>query len=371
MVTNYRYFMLYFFGLTPIKVRDIVAFNNNPERCREAGNAITPECSAIHPPPREGGELKIPTFKEMLDLYPILCEAQRKRTGGRPCIKRVEQVLVATRSLLKRLKWSLDRPYTDLTRKVMEQLFEEMIAAGFKPVSAKSYIEDFRGIGAKWTHYRYEEYGYHVTDIKLPSLYTPPNRYVEKPVELRKAVVSWYNGSLKQDDPDVWFFATMMLKFGMRNCDVKALTWDNFQNEEDGVYLRYTPNKTKLSSGRTVHWPVDDDTWSDILEYRLDHEEVPFIASNPNLPKFDYKLFGSDTKPTEFAENRLRKYLRELGFTGSKCAYELRKLCACTVYKNFGQEAASSLLGDDIDTILYHYADPSSVSKKVDVTKLI
>lgn len=335
----------------------------------------TADCKIRRPPPKKGDN-RVPTIEEMIEVYPKLCEDQRRRTGGRPSVGCETMHIRYTKIVCKTLEMPLDIPYTDITMELMERCFEMLISKGLRDVTAKSYIEGFRGLGAKWTHYRYQELGYLVKDIKIPSFYIAPSRYTERSHEQREAVLRWYSGGLNVIDPDVWFFATMMLRFGMRNSDVKLLTWDNFQHERDGVYLKYTPHKTRLTSGRVVHWPIDEQTWNEIVEYRATHETAPFVPSVDWLPQFtshDSRLFKSyySTKPVDLAEARLRRYMRDLGFTGSKSAYELRKLCACTVYKNFGQEAASSLLGDDISTILYHYADPSSVGKKVDIASLL
>lgn len=318
-------------------------------------------------------ELKVPTFGDLFRLYPIIAEDQRKKTGGRPCVERTKSAVATVKKLLTYLKWDEDRLYTDMDRRTMDYLFSYMKdTLGKKPITAKSDVEQLRTLCARWTHFRYEEHGYKVTDVKLPSLYIPPTRYTERPIELRKKTLNWYN-TIYDFDPDVWFFATMMLQFGMRNCDVRALTWDNFVLENDGWYLKYQPNKTKLTSGRIVHWPVEKKIWDKILHYKSQHSSCPFEWDN-EADKPDVEIFtapGYCQRNREQTELRLRKYMRLLGYTDSKCAYELRKLCASIIYKNFGQEAASSLLGDDIRTVLHYYADPSSVSKKIDITSLM
>ena len=53
----------------------------------------------------------------------------------------------------------------------------------------------------------------------------------------------------------------------MRNNDVLRLRWDNFVPEKDSIYLKYVPHKTRLTSGRVVNWPVDEQIWEEILEY--------------------------------------------------------------------------------------------------------
>ena len=196
----------------------------------------------------------------------------------------------------------------------------------------------------------------------------PPYRYKTRTDEEKKKVKELY-AKLEQDDPCVWFFMTMMLCFAMRNNDVKRLTWDNFVSTFKGVYLQYTPHKTRLTSARSVNWPVPGALWEKMLKYKELHPKNPL---EKNVQGCHCKYDEKGRLNSIFAvEKRLRKYMRDLGFTGSKNAYELRKLCADAIYSNFGQEMASSITGDDIRTVTKFYADPSSLSKEVDVTLLI
>ena len=63
---------------------------------------------------------------------------------------------------------------------------------------------------------------------------------------------------------------------------------------------------------------------------------------------------GADGRDLE-----LNAVMRRFGFTGTKGAYELRKICVDHVYQRFGAEMAVSISGDDIRTIMYYYADPA------------
>lgn len=329
-------------------------------------------------------ELRKPTLREAIELYPKIVEIQRARTGGRPGKNTVTSNLNAFRIIMDVLGCSLDTPYDAIDMSVMNAVYERLVADGAAKITAKSYLECFRAIFAKWTHFFYEQYGFKVTDVKIPPITLPPNRYHERSVEFKTKVIELYK-SLKERDPDAWFFMTMMLQFGMRNGDVRRLTWNNFVAESDNVKLRYTPNKTKLTSGRTINWPIADDIWEDILDYRLTHSEAPFIWDDPAQAPFWKKnrkhpssqvCMSEDFDYSELfqgfhAEERLRKYMREVGAQGSKSCYELRKLCASAVYKNLGQEAVSSLLGDDISIVLHFYADPSSVGKKINISSLL
>ena len=322
-------------------------------------------------------------LKEVFDIYPKLAAEQRERTGGNPSKACVYNNLMSLQRVIDSLSWDGTQPYDFVTRSVMMKLYEKWTTeCKMNHVTARTYLEQFRGCFAKWTHFYYEQLGFDVTDVKLPPIPRRSPRYTERPAEYRIKVVELHK-RIKYEDPDVWFLMTMMLNFGMRNNDVLRLRWDNFVSDRGGIFLKYIPHKTQLTSGRVVNWPVDEEVWEELLEYKLTHSSYPFLWDDPELaPKFGNKARSWKNKrrdiypPAEdwqgfYAENRLCKYMRDIGTTGPKAAYELRKLCACTVYKNFGQEAASSLLGDDIDTILHFYADPSVVTKKVNLAAMI
>lgn len=328
----------------------------------------------------DGTELKIPSFKELLEVYPRLAADQRKRTGGKPAEHTVYGTLLGVTRIIDASGIGYDSPYTALTTKILDTTCEQLRQT-LKPITVKAYLQSLQNITARWSHLRYEEIGYKVESIRIPSFFVPPFRYREKSKEIKTKVIEWFTDpKLPKYDPDIWFLSTMMLQFGMRNSDVKLLKWDNFQEEMDGVYLTYTPHKTRLSSGRVVHWPVPRPVWELICEYRKDHSKAPFCWDDLNkVPPHHNYLGTTEKKKTgrkvinhfSISVLRLNRIMREFGFDGSKASYELRKLCACAMYKNFGQEATSSLLGDNIDTILKHYADPSAIGKVVNVADIL
>jgi hypothetical protein len=113
--------------------------------------------------------------------------------------------------------------------------------------------------------------------------------------------------------------------------------------------LNYTPNKTAHSSGRVVKWPVHPNIWKVLSIFK------------PWEKKIQEKHF-----------DKLNRDMRDLGFVGTKGAYELRKICIDHVYQKFGAEMAVSISGDDIRTITRYYADPAQPNMgNVRVTDLI
>ena len=64
---------------------------------------------------------------------------------------------------------------------------------------------------------------------------------------------------------ELWFVATMMLEFAMRNGDIMRLRRGNFVERDGRVFLNYTPHKTEHSSGRVVKWPIHPSIWAQMV----------------------------------------------------------------------------------------------------------
>ena len=147
------------------------------------------------------------------------------------------------------------------------------------------------------------------------------------------SVKAWY----RTLDGEVWFAATMMLEFAMRNGDVLRLKPENFVERGEMRYLNYVPHTTELTSGRRVFWPIHDDIWAKI-------KDLGGVAG------FDL---------TDEVFSTINKAMRSMGFSGSKGGFELRKICIDHIYQKYGAEMATSISGDDIKTISRYYADPA------------
>ena len=220
-----------------------------------------------------------------------------------------------------------------LAPKLLRRYVAALLARGIRPISALSFAAQFRQLFARWTRPYYEDLGWQIPPFPDVGGGRQLQRYRRPPSELIERVKDWYH-SLKPDM--TWYAATMMLEFAVRNGDVKRLGRGNFVDVKGRVFLNYTPNKTSHSSGRVVKWPVHPDIWATLERLR------PW-----------------DRAMTDAPFNRVNKAMRELGFRGTKGAYELRKLCIDHVYQRFGAEMAVSISGDDIKTITRYYADPS------------
>ena len=223
----------------------------------------------------------------------------------------------------------------------------DMLERKMKPVTAMSYVTQFQQLFARWVRPYYEDRGWKIPPFPAFGKRPIAPRYNRPSKDQLRRVKAWYESidnsrrfqarySLVPGDK-LWFAATMMLEFAMRNSDITRLTRENFVEYEGRVFLNYTPHKTQHSSGRMVKWPIHEKIWKRLTE-----------RGDLYLPELTEDVFDA-----------LNREMRSLGFTGTKGAYELRKICIDHVYQRFGAERAVSVSGDDIKTITHYYADPA------------
>lgn len=286
--------------------------------------------------------MTVPTITKMVKVYVDSATVERLKCG-RPGEGTVQNTLAGVRSFRRWLNerreklgyayigFDEDFPLVSIiTPKLIHSYLADMLKKGVRPVTALSYLNQLQQLFARWVRPYYEDRGWKVP--QFPSLGGRPKspRYQRPSAELLAKVKVWYESL---DGSGLWFVATMMLEFAMRNSDVRRLTRENFVEKEGVVYLNYTPHKTENSSGRIVRWPVHETLWQKIRPWNFE--------------------YGEDT----FRE--LNRQMRGLGFKGTKGAYELRKICVDHIYQRYGAEMATSISGDDIKTIIRYYADPS------------
>ena len=286
-----------------------------------------------------------PTFNELIKTYMNAATAERIKCG-KPSERTVTNVVRSIRRLLKDCHLPRTRKIGELTRQKLDAFLVEKIKSGIEPISARAYMEALGAITPRWARRYYLDAGLDVHPFEAPVVHVPPRRYMRPSKNVLKAVRDWYATLPIREDLQVWLCATMMLEFAMRNGDIARLSWRNFIEKEGVRYLYYTPNKTALSSGRFVCWPVHDEIWRMIERLK----ECGVVGSDKLLPRAAYWL------------RKINRELRELGFSGGKASYELRKICIDHVYQKFGAEMASSISGDDIRTVTRYYADPSAVN---------
>ena len=316
------------------------------------------------------GNLKPATFKDLFDTYPIIAAKYCVQSGGKCNEERVSNIINGCRMVLQTLHLPETMLYRDFNYNMLDEFIRIYTEKGRNQLTIWSYCYHIKSLAAAWTKIPYEQQG---LLVEKPTLKMPPKgnyRYETKSPELKRKVKELY-ASLFEKDPSVWFFMTMMLMFAMRNGDVKRLTWDNFIETPHGVFLKYTPHKTRLTSARKVTWPIPQPIWEQILKYKENFPKKMFNDSAQGTLSSKYRDERGRLNSVFAVEKRLNGYMRGLGFTGSKGAYELRKLCADTMYSKFGHEMASSITGDDIRTITHYYADPGAVSKVVNIADML
>ena len=299
--------------------------------------------------------MTVPTITKMVKVYVDSATVERLKCG-RPGEGTVKNTLAGVKVFRRWLNGRRERlgyayigfdedfPLVSIvTPKLIHAYLADLLKGGMKPVTAMSYLNQFQQLFAKWVRPYYEDRGWKVTPFPSLGGRPKPQRYQRPSKEQLAKVKRWYE-SLAPGG--LWFIATMMLEFGMRNSDVLRLRRENFVEKDGKVYLNYIPHKTENSSGRVVKWPVHETIWNQIVSLSTPHSPIP-------SPQSPIPLFNDDT----FRE--LNRQMRGLGFGGTKGAYELRKICVDHVYQKYGAEMATSISGDDIKTIIRYYADPS------------
>ena len=296
-----------------------------------------------------------PTINSMIKLYIESSKVEQLKCG-RPCDNTIRNTLTGTKRFLSWMASckkdgansgeSTDIKACEVNPRIIRRYLTYLLSSGMRPISAMSFVCQFRQLFAKWMRPYYEDAGWVVPAFPQLSRAAVVSRYNRPAPEVLGKVKEWYYNLA----PDmVWFIATMMLEFAMRNGDITRLKRGNFVESDGRVYLNYTPNKTAHSSGRVVKWPVHPNIWKVLSIFK------------PWEKKIQEKHF-----------DKLNRDMRDLGFVGTKGAYELRKICIDHVYQKFGAEMAVSISGDDIRTITRYYADPAQPNMgNVRVTDLI
>ena len=273
-----------------------------------------------------------PTIEQVMKCYRRIAHTERVKTG-RPGPDTVMNALHGTAKVCEAAGVKLTESVTALTRPKIDQALATFMEHGLTRLTAWSYVCQLRAVFAKWCRPYYEDAGWDVPPLDLPTFRAQAPRYVRPSADMLARVKAWYGKQTGEN----WFAATMMLEFAMRNGDVLRLKEENFIERDGRHYLNYTPHKTELTSCRRVCWPIHESIWQKYDDYG-------------GLACFDI------TDGT-FAE--INRDLRALGFRGSKASYELRKICIDHIYQKFGAEMAVSISGDDIKTITHYYADPA------------
>lgn len=317
---------------------------------REYQNWALARQNDAHAAELRGG--RVPTCRELLDLYEKAAYAERAKNGGTPHERTIANTMKHWGYAVEGCKVGWEDPYTAVTTDKLEEWFVEMVDDGKERVSAWTYVSGVRSIAARWTLRYYEKEGWGVKAIEIPTIKNvKPGRYERLTDEARTGVKKWYEELWSLDDKRLWLAATMMLQFAMRNGDVVASTGENFVERKGVMHLRYKPRKTESSSGRVVMWPIHEDIWKRIAEARKSIAGTD--KDGPLVPGASWVFVRLN--------RALRDAVPELA-QKEKAMYELRKLRVDAEYRNFGAERASALSGDDIRTLSYFYADVADLA---------
>lgn len=295
---------------------------------------------------------KVPSFSKLLELYKDAAEAEQIKSG-RPETRTVETAIKYFKYLIDGCGFKWTEPMSRLKTEDIDGFVVKTIKAGKTPTSAWTYAASCQSVTPRWALEYYSRQGYDVRQYQMPVFRNrKPPRYERPTKATLDAVDEWYKGLWKDDmskqDCRIWFLATMMYKFAVRNGDVGTFTLRNFSEHDGSTYLIYTPHKTANSSGTVVNWPVHPDLF----------ERIRKAAEILNIDEDD--TFVRSYRETSAAVNRMLRKIPGLA-EKEKASYELRKMCVDHAYHSWGVEMAAAISGDDIKTLTYFYADVSHV----------
>lgn len=295
---------------------------------------------------------KVPSFSKLLELYKDAAEAEQIKSG-RPETRTVETAIKYFKYLIDGCGFKWTEPMSRLKTEDIDGFVVKTIKAGKTPTSAWTYAASCQSVTPRWALEYYSRQGYDVRQYQMPVFRNrKPPRYERPTKATLDAVDEWYKGLWKDDmskqDCRIWFLATMMYKFAVRNGDVGTFTLRNFSEHDGSTYLIYTPHKTANSSGTVVNWPVHPDLF----------ERIKKAAEIMNIDEDD--TFVRSYRETSAAVNRMLRKIPGLA-EKEKASYELRKMCVDHAYHSWGVEMAAAISGDDIKTLTYFYADVSHV----------
>ena len=295
---------------------------------------------------------KVPSFSKLLELYKDAAEAEQIKSG-RPETRTVETAIKYFKYLIDGCGFKWTEPMSRLKTEDIDGFVVKTIKAGKTPTSAWTYAASCQSVTPRWALEYYSRQGYDVRQYQMPVFRNrKPPRYERPTKATLDAVEAWYKGLWKDDmskqDCRIWFLATMMYKFAVRNGDVGTFTLRNFSEHDGSTYLIYTPHKTANSSGTVVNWPVHPDLY----------ERIKKAAEILNIDEDD--TFVRSYRETSAAVNRMLRRIPGLA-EKEKASYELRKMCVDHAYHSWGVEMAAAISGDDIKTLTYFYADVSHV----------
>lgn len=286
---------------------------------------------------------KVPTLEELYKAYVELCELEFLSNGS-PVPSTVEKYKNSFTRIVRVCGIGMGEKITAITRERLDSFIAESLAQGIKPVTVYSTLMCLRGFFSKWAIERYATRGWEVVCPNIPrrrGKLATMKTYQRPPLELRERTMEWYR-ALERSRPMAWAAASLMVQFGMRNCDAERLRWEDIVREEGRWVLGYTPKKTKNSSGRRVHCVMSDAFYERL---RAAGGKGPRVIENAA------KMFAKINSDMEDLGWRPPEYYKR--------SYELRKMCVDRIYSTFGLEAAVQVSGDDPKTIIRYYADPS------------
>jgi len=300
-----------------------------------------------------GGET-VPTFGQWIGIWLEAAEKRRIESGSENT-RMLKTRLYDLQQFMSVMGYTDEDKVSVVTRKTVGA-FVDRVKDRYSSDTLHCKVESLKSVFDRWLRRMFED----VWDLPMfdkPDL-PPRAKVIEVPAKLLLAVKLWYRSlsgrkMFHQVENKDRMFIMFMYRFAMRNGDVARLRWSNIENIDGRLRLHYVPHKTYNEKKRQVR---EVKAW---IDGDLDRADIMAFREACGNPPDDAFIFGGG-KCIEM-QDRLRAEMRELGFTGSKSLYWLRKICLTDVYKRLGREAVYALSGDNTDDIIFgHYVPKGS-----------
>ena len=115
--------------------------------------------------------------------YRVVAQTERMKTG-RPGEEMVANALRGATNVCRSAGVELTAPVTALTRKKIDHALATFMARGLTRLSAWSYVCQLRGVFAKWCKPYYDDAGWEIPPLDLPSFRAQAPRYVRPSSEM-------------------------------------------------------------------------------------------------------------------------------------------------------------------------------------------
>ena len=133
----------------------------------------------------------VPTIAQMMKCYKLVAHTERMKTG-RPGKETVANAVRGTANVCRAAGVSLGSPVTAITRREIDAALATFMGRGLTRISAWSYVCQLRALFAKWCRPYYQDAGWEIPQLDMPTFRAKAPRYVRPSSEMLARAKAWY-----------------------------------------------------------------------------------------------------------------------------------------------------------------------------------